>query len=216
MRAATVRITPPEEPSHPAAKALVAHPDVTPGRVEHLTELSDGTVVVMVQFQGDADIVEDVLSGAEGVLEYHQTKEDRTVYGQVHFEPTDTSEALLALRRDYTLTVQMPIRIDVDGRVIVSVIGDERTIQRAIDSLPESFGTELLKIGEYEPETDRPEAQLTTRQREVLEAAFDVGYYEEPREGTQADVAEAVGLAPATAGEHLRRIEGNVLRAIRE
>jgi predicted DNA binding protein len=216
MRAATVRITPPEEPSHPAAKALVAHPDVTPGTVEHMTALSDGTVVVMVQFQGDAGIVEEILSGAEVVLEHHLTKEDRTVYGQIHFEPTPTSEALLALRRDYTLTVQMPIQFDVGGSVKISVIGEERTIQRAIDSLPDSFGTELLKIGEYEPDSDRPEAQLTSRQREVLEAAFDVGYYEEPREGTQADVAEAVGLAPATAGEHLRRIEGNVLRALRE
>ena len=50
----------------------------------------------------------------------------------------------------------------------------------------------------------------------MLDAALSVGYYEEPRRGTQADVAEAVGLAPATVGEHLRRVEEMVLRSLRE
>ncbi|PSP96623.1 hypothetical protein BRC84_01505 [Halobacteriales archaeon QS_1_68_44] len=78
------------------------------------------------------------------------------------------------------------------------------------------LGVELVEIGEYDPAARGPEALLTDRQLEVLDAAIGVGYYEEPREGTQADVAERVDIAPATVGEHLRRVEGTVLRALRE
>ena len=49
----------------------------------------------------------------------------------------------------------------------------------------------------------------------MLDAALSVGCYGEPRRGTQADVA-AVGLAPATVGEHLRRVGEMVLRSLRE
>ena len=50
----------------------------------------------------------------------------------------------------------------------------------------------------------------------MLDAALSVGYYEEPRRGTQTDIAAAVGLAPATVGEHLRRVGEMVLRSLRE
>jgi len=51
---------------------------------------------------------------------------------------------------------------------------------------------------------------LTTRQQEVLRAAVEVGYYENPRTGTHEDVAAAVGIAPTTAGDHIREIETRV------
>ena len=82
--------------------------------------------------------------------------------------------------------------------------------------MPDSIGVELVEIGEYDPAARGPKALLTDRQLEVLDAAIEAGYYEEPRKGTQADVAERVDVAPATVGEHLRRVEGTVLRALRE
>ncbi len=55
---------------------------------------------------------------------------------------------------------------------------------------------------------------MTERQREALEAALSVGYYEVPREADHEAVADAIDCAPSTAAEHLRRGEANALRAL--
>lgn len=216
MRTATVRISPRDEGLHPADAAVAAHSDVRREAIEHITSLADGTAVVLTRLRGDPDAVEAALGSATGVVDHHVAVADGTVHAYLHFEPTETSEALLQLRRDHEVIVPMPITWVADGRLEVTALGDDPTLQRAIDGIPEGVGVQLVEIGEYEPDSERPESLLTDRQLEVLDAALAVGYYEEPRRGTQADVADEVGLAAATVGEHLRRIEGKVLRALRE
>ncbi|MFC7174018.1 helix-turn-helix domain-containing protein [Haloplanus litoreus] len=39
------------------------------------------------------------------------------------------------------------------------------------------------------------------------------GYYDSPREGSVADVAATLDVAPGTAAEHLRKAEATVMRA---
>lgn len=216
MRTATVRIDSESRGLHPADAEMAARPDVRREAIDNVTALADGTCVVLCRFRGDVSSIDRVLSTAEDVIDHHMTVADEIVYAHVHFEPTETTEALLDLRRAHELVVRMPIRWLSDGRLEVSAVGDDRTLQRAIEEIPDSLAVELVEIGEYEPSNEDPGALLTDRQLEVLDAAIEVGYYEEPREGTQADVADAVGLAPATVGEHLRRIEGKVLRSLRE
>ena len=55
------------------------------------------------------------------------------------------------------------------------------------------------------------ETELTDRQREVLRAAYDAGYYEWPRECTGADVAEDLGITSATFSEHIHAAERKLL-----
>lgn len=216
MRTATVRIEPRSRGLHPADAEMAAHPDVEREALDHVTSLADGTGVVLCRFRGDASAIDRVFSTDDDVIDHHLTVADGVVYAYVHFEPTETTEALLELRRAHEVVVKMPIRWLSDGRIEVTAVGDDRTLQRAVDGIPDTLDVELVEIGEYEPTAEDPGALLTDRQVEVLDAAIEVGYYEEPRESTQADVADTVGLAPATVGEHLRRIEGKVLRSLRE
>lgn len=216
MRTATVRLSPPGPGLHPADAEVAAHPALERAGIDHVTGLADGTGVLLSRVRGDAATVEAVIADADGVLDHTVTAADNTVYAYIHFEPTATAEALLELRRAHELVVRTPMRWLADGRLEVSAVGTDDTLQRAVADLPAAVGVELVELTEYEPDADRPETLLTDRQLEVLDAALAVGYYEEPRQGTQADVAEAVGLAPATVGEHLRRIEGTVLRSLRE
>ncbi|MFC6732033.1 helix-turn-helix domain-containing protein [Haladaptatus sp. GCM10025893] len=58
-------------------------------------------------------------------------------------------------------------------------------------------------------------AALTSRQREVLDVALDLGYYENPRAATHADIAAEFDCAAGTVGEHLRKAEGAVLSELR-
>lgn len=61
-----------------------------------------------------------------------------------------------------------------------------------------------------------PVPSLTDRQREVLLAAHEMGYYERPRETSTAAVGDAVGVSRRTAEEHLRRAERKLTDAIVE
>ncbi len=68
----------------------------------------------------------------------------------------------------------------------------------------------LERLGRYEA-SDRSLDALTARQREVLETAFRVGYFEVPREASAADVAAELDIGQSTVVEHLRRAERNLL-----
>lgn len=59
-----------------------------------------------------------------------------------------------------------------------------------------------------------PLASLTERQREVLEAAYDNGYYEVPRATSTTEVAEGLGIDGSTVAEHLQRAERNLISAM--
>lgn len=52
---------------------------------------------------------------------------------------------------------------------------------------------------------------LTDRQREVLVAAYDSGYFEHPREVTGTDLAEQLDITQTTFAQHLRAAQRNVL-----
>lgn len=52
---------------------------------------------------------------------------------------------------------------------------------------------------------------LTDRQREVLHTAFEMGYYEWPRKCTGQDVADELGITPATVSEHVFAAERKIL-----
>ncbi|UTF52341.1 helix-turn-helix domain-containing protein [Natronosalvus rutilus] len=55
---------------------------------------------------------------------------------------------------------------------------------------------------------------LTARQREVLETAHEMGYFEYPRESNAGDVAEALGITRSTFGEHLAAAQRKVLQTL--
>jgi len=96
----------------------------------------------------------------------------------------------------------------------MSLVGPQSSISGTIRAY-ESAGAspDLRKLGAYEGRDDPTDA-LTDRQEEVLRTAFDVGYYEVPREAATADVAAELGVDPSTVAEHLQRAERNVLGRI--
>lgn len=57
--------------------------------------------------------------------------------------------------------------------------------------------------------------KLTDRQREVLQTAYDRGYFERPKRANATEIAEELGIAPTTFTEHLvvaqRKIFDDVL-----
>ena len=101
---------------------------------------------------------------------------------------------------------------DVDERgATLSLVGPQETIAGTVGEY-EAAGVspELRKLDAYEGR-ERPMDELTDRQREVIQTAYDSGYYEVPREVTTDDLAAELDVDPSTVAEHLQRAERNLL-----
>lgn len=67
----------------------------------------------------------------------------------------------------------------------------------------------LRELHEYRIQ-ETPLDVLTDRQRDVLEVAFDRGYYDIPRSVSTSEIAAEFGLDDSTVSEHLQRAERNL------
>jgi hypothetical protein len=56
--------------------------------------------------------------------------------------------------------------------------------------------------------------RLTDRQREVVETAYRMGYFEYPRETNASGVAAELGIEPSTLAEHLAAAQSKLLGAV--
>jgi predicted DNA binding protein len=79
------------------------------------------------------------------------------------------------------------------------------SVRRLLRSDDGSSGSDLVLV-------DRSE--LTDRQREVLETAHEMGYFEHPKRANGTEVAAALDLHPSTVAEHLAAAQGKLLDSI--
>ncbi|NHN49297.1 helix-turn-helix domain-containing protein [Halostella sp. JP-L12] len=99
----------------------------------------------------------------------------------------------------------------VDRGLLLSLVGSQETIRNVLRNFEEAgVVPELHRLGDYEGGEQTLEA-LTDRQLEVLQTAYELGFYAVPREATIDDVASALGIDGGTVSEHLQRAERNVL-----
>ena len=93
----------------------------------------------------------------------------------------------------------------------MSLVGPQDAIAGALTEYErEGASPDLRKLGAYEGR-HRPLDDLTDRQLDVIQTAFDMGYYEVPREASTEDIAAEIGVDPSTVTEHLQRAERNLL-----
>lgn len=103
-----------------------------------------------------------------------------------------------------------------DGNATMSFVGPQETISGTIGEYEAAgISPDLRKLGSYEGR-DEPVDALTDRQREVIRTAFEMGYYEVPREVSTERVAAELDLDASTVAEHLQRAERNVLSQVLE
>jgi len=101
---------------------------------------------------------------------------------------------------------------DLDDRgASISLTGSQDAIAAVVEEY-ESAGVSpnLERLGDYEGEAG-PLDELTDRQCEVIETAYDLGYFEVPREASTEDVAAELGVDPSTGTAHLQRAERNLI-----
>jgi predicted DNA binding protein len=94
-------------------------------------------------------------------------------------------------------------------------------LQEIIGSLQERYPTvDVQRL--LRSEHDRPDenlvfvdrGELTDRQREVLETAHRMGYFDHPKTANAGEVAEELGISRSTFAEHLAAAQSKLLDAI--
>lgn len=98
-----------------------------------------------------------------------------------------------------------------DLPVLRSILGsleeatNDLSVHRLLQSTADPTGTDIARI-------DR--SQLTDRQREVLQTAYDRGYFAYPKEANAGEVAAALDIDQSTFAEHLAAAQRKLLSSI--
>lgn len=199
---------------HPVDERIAAEPGMRHGPIHHVDMLDDGTVVLLYEILGSRERIEELLDeqGRAIATETEAVGDDTLVY--THIEPTETVRSLLEVVEGTRVILDTPITFSDDDELEVRLVGDGAAIQEAFTAAPEDVQVSVEKTGEYRLGRERLFVELTERQQEILATALEMGYYDEPRGTTYADIAAELDLTATTVGEHLRKIERYVLRAI--
>lgn len=98
-----------------------------------------------------------------------------------------------------------------DRGVLLSLVGSQEAIRDMLRNY-EAVGASpnLTKLGEYDGGASALDT-LTDRQLEVIETAYEMGFYDIPRGTSTEDIAGELDLDAATVSEHLQRAERNLL-----
>lgn len=106
-----------------------------------------------------------------------------------------------------------------DGELtLVFHAGDFDTLQTVVGALRERYPPVDVQRLLQPPLEGTPEdrvfvnrGRLTDRQREVLETAYEMGYFERPKESNATEVADRLGIAQSTLTEHLMTAQRKLL-----
>ena len=95
-----------------------------------------------------------------------------------------------------------------DGRLVWTLLGSDTMIKSLMHELEkENVIGEVVKVSKL-----KDESELTARQENILQIALEKGYFEFPKKITLRQLAEVLGVSPATLTEILRRGQKLVLQ----
>ena len=169
---------------------------------------------LMVYAEGDEAAFRGEVRTVPEVLDFETVSAgEGRFYAYLRNELNELARRLFGTFTRGSLLVVPPLDYGGDGSVTLSVFGPDDEIQAAIADVPAPFETTVDAVGGMGATPGLVGTSLSPRQREAVEAATAVGYYDIPRTGDYEAIAAEMGCAPSTAAEHLRKAESKVLRA---
>jgi len=208
MKQARLRITPPRGETLPVHRAVQS--DDALGDAVLLSGGVDPTdPTELFSMEGSPDAVRAALEDESGVRSV-DVLSTAGVETYVHVREAGDERAIADAFTAGTLVVTLPIRFRADGGVDLTVLGAGPDLREALSVVREVADVTVLVVREgWSGSAD----SLTDRQREVLAAAYDAGYYDYPRQATQDEVASRLGVSGSTVAEHLRHAEAALVAA---
>ncbi|MFH5801746.1 helix-turn-helix domain-containing protein [Haladaptatus sp. CMAA 1911] len=175
--------------------------------------LDTDTPTYTLSITGPEKTVRQVLKADPDVLAWEISGSDtEVVYVYVQFHAPLEVRLLRERFTKDSLIVLLPVTFYPDS-VELTVVGAQSDLSCAIKTLPSIFDATVCEVGTYRNGIHRGQS-LTQRQREVLKVAYDFGYYERPSETSHEEIADVLGCAPSTVGEHLQKAEKRLVKEV--
>lgn len=199
---------------HPVYDVLANAPYIDRATATHWN-FSGDELGIMHYVEGDAGAFRADIEAIPEVLDYELTPTgENAFYVYIRDATNEPLRELFGAVTRSPAVVIPPIEYAEDGTVSYSVFGPSAEIQAAIESIPVPIEVGIREVGSMRASPGMDETLLSDRQREAIDAAVSLGHYEIPREASYEDIAAAIGCAPSTAAEHLRKAEAKLLRSI--
>lgn len=216
MRRLKLTLGIPEELRHPMQHHLEREETADRHRLLFANAFGEETLQLLFQVEGgDPALQSAAMDEIEAVHSYDIAPIDEsTFYVLVEEDRPAVIEYFEDLLRTIGVIPIPPVDILPGGTVTVTLVGDHEELRTLVQSLPDSLTVDIERLDAYERPMSIGHGSLTSRQREAVVAAKDVGYYAVPREGGVTDVADRLGCAPSTASNHLRKAEVAVMGQI--
>ena len=146
------------------------------------------------------------------VLETHEEDEAGILVSILCTHPLAISALELS-----NIYVYPPYGIDSKNGLEFRIFGISSSIRSFLEFVREVMPPDTISVQTVKNGSSKDLDFLTEKQREVLELAVKRGYYEDGGEVTLKRLADELGIARSTTGEHLKRAESEVLkRAVRD
>lgn len=159
--------------------------------------------------EGDIEPYREAIHGVDTIERFDLTPVgDDAFYTYVEEERRDVDQAWMQAFARPSLIVVPPVEYTSDGATLFNVVGSADDLQGLVADIPNEIIVSVDRIGEYdERHAAGTGPALTDRQQEAVIAALDAGYYDRPRRGSLADLADRLDCATGTVSELLRRAE---------
>jgi DNA-binding MarR family transcriptional regulator len=101
------------------------------------------------------------------------------------------------------------------NRLKYVLVGEEKELQAFLHRAERgNLAPKILSLTQVGPKTDTIMSSLTPRQRQVLVAAFGLGYYDIPKKVSSGAVAKLLKMDKSTLAEHLRKAERKMIKGV--
>lgn len=167
---------------------------------------------IMHFVEGDVDAFATAVDDIPVVVAYEvEPTGEHSFYAYIRDETTDATRAIFGAFARKPMVVVPPIVYTADWAEL-SVFGPAGEIQAMLDRVPDPMSVEVVEVTGLASLPDIGGPTLSDRQRDAIDAALDLGYYDIPRTASHEDVADAIDCAPSTAAEHIRKGEAKLIR----
>ena len=141
------------------------------------------------------------------VLEIHEEDENGILASIRCTHPLALSAVELS-----NIYVHPPYGIDSKNGLEVRIVGISSSIRSFLEFVRTVMPPDTISVKAIKNGAAKEGDFLTEKQREVLELAVRSGYYDSGSEVTLKQLADDLGVARSTIGEHLKRAESEVVK----
>lgn len=216
MQAVEIRLSAEQGWFGPFHRAVTETDAVRLTALHEIRLLDDGTGVMLYEYRGE-EAAARRLAGEyleQGVADWQTGTVGDAKLMYANAKPSPLVAGTLSVLAEHRVVIDWPVRFRTDEELRVTLIGDREEIRGVVSAAPEALSLRVSRAGEYRSRSERLLARLTPREREVLEAAVDAGYYRNPREASYGDLAARFDRSTGTIGEHLRNAEAKLMAAL--